>query len=242
MPAVTTQSIREIITAEPSAAAVLERFDIDLCSCANDDLDRVCAKLQLSLDQVLEKLADAQAKAHGAALPDFQALSITRLIQYIVRTHHKTVRQHLPPSVELSRRVASEVGDKAPYLHTVANLLEKLCADMLAHLQTEENVLFPHIVRMEEASEARESAPAGACFSSVARPISMMMREHNSAQNIVAELRQATNGFKAPEWACPRNLALHASLAAFESDLQQHMHLENDVLFPRTIALEAQLS
>lgn len=236
--ATATQSIREIVTAEPSAAAVFERFEIDLCSQADAELERVCTELQLSIDQVLEKLADAELRARGAIAPAVDNYSLARLIQHIVRTHHQTVRQELPRFAELSKKIAGKHGQKAPQFIVMARLIEQLHNEMFAHLEKEEQVLFPYIVRLEEASEDRSAAPY-ACFRSVAQPISMMVREHDSAEEIVAQLRELTNGFEPPEWACPRNAAFHASLAAFEKDLRQHVHLENDLLFPRAIALEA---
>lgn len=236
-----TQSIREIVTAEPSAAAVFERFEIDLCSRADAQLERVCAELQLSVDQVLEKLADAESRANGAVSANVESYSLTRLIQHIVRTHHQTVRQELPRFAELSQRIATKHGEKAPHFKTVALLMEQLRAEMFAHLEKEEQVLFPYIVRLEEAAADGSGVPYG-CFRSVAQPVSMMMREHDSAEGIVAEIRRLTDGFEPPKWACPRNTAFHASLAAFESDLRQHVHLENDFLFPRAVALEAQLN
>ncbi|HEY2471880.1 MAG TPA: DUF542 domain-containing protein [Terracidiphilus sp.] len=236
-----TQSIREIVTAEPSAVAVFERFEIDLCSRADAQLERVCAELQLSVDQVLEKLADAESRANGTIVPDLESYSLTRLIQYIVRTHHQTVRQELPRFAELSQRIATKHGEKAPQFKPMATLIERLRAEMFAHLEKEEQILFPFIVRLEEAAEDNSGAPY-ACFRSVAHPVSMMMSEHDSAEGIVAEIRRLTNGFEPPEWACPRNTAFHASLKAFEGDLRQHVHLENDLLFPRAVALEAELS
>lgn len=235
-----TQSIREIVTAEPSAAAVFERFEIDLCSQADAQLERVCATLQLSVDQVLEKLSDAESQAHGALAPDVGSYSMTRLIQHIVRTHHQTVRQELPRFAELSRRIAGKHGEKAPQYKAVATLIEQLRDEMFAHLEKEEQVLFPYIVRLEEAAEDRSAAPY-ACFRSVAQPISVMVQEHDSADEILGQIRQLTNGFAPPQWACARNTAFHASLAAFDSDLRQHVHLENDLLFPRAIALEGEL-
>jgi regulator of cell morphogenesis and NO signaling len=239
--ATATQSIREIVTAEPSAAAVLERFEIDLCSQANARLEQVCTELQLSVDQVLEKLADAESRGNGAAAPDLENYSLTRVIQHIVRTHHQTVRQELPRFAELSQRIATRHGDKAPHFKALAPLIEQLRAEMVAHLEKEEQILFPYIVRLEDAAKDGSGVPYG-CFRSVAQPVSMMMREHESAEGIVAEIRRMTNGFEPPEWACPRNTAFHASLAAFERDLGQHVHVENDLLFPKAIALEAQLN
>lgn len=237
---VATQSIREIVTAEPSAAAVLERFEIDLCKKGDDPLQRACAELQLSVDQVLEKLADAEATARGAFAPDLESYSLSRLIQHIVRTHHQTVRQELPRFAELSRRIATKHGAKAPHFKIVASLIERLCNEMFAHLQKEERVLFPHIVRMEEAAQDGQSEPVG-CFFSVTQPVSMMLQEHDSAEGIVEQVRAATHGFVPPDWACSRNAAFHAGLAAFAADLRQHVHVENDLLFPRAIALEAEL-
>ena len=235
-----TQSIREIVTAEPAAAAVFERFEIDLCSQADDQLELVCAELQLSVDQVLEKLADAELQAHGAVAPDLESYTLTHLVQHIVRAHHQTVRQELPRFVELSERIGRKHGEKAPQYKKVAALLERLRAEMFAHVEKEEQVLFPYIVRLEEAAADQSAAPY-ACFRSVAQPVSVMVQEHDSVERIIGQIRQLTNGFEPPMWACPRNTAFHASLAAFESDLRQHVHLENDLLFPRAIALETEL-
>ena len=236
-----TQSIREIVTAEPSAAAVFERFEIDLCLQANAELARVCAEQQLSVDQVLEKLADAEAQARGALVADVENYSLTRLIQHIVRSHHQTVRQELPRFVELSQRIASKHGEKGPHFKTMARLIVRLRDEMFAHLEKEEQMLFPYIVRLEEAAQDHAAAP-DACFRSVAQPVSVMTIEHESAEGIVAELRELTKGFEPPHWACARNSAFHASLAEFEKDLQLHVHLENDLLFPRAIALEAEIT
>lgn len=234
-----TQSIREIVAAEPSAVAILERFEIDLCSKADTELERVCAELQLSVDQVLEKLADAESRARGVIAPDLDRYSLTRLIQHIVRTHHQTVRQELPRFVELSQRIATKHGSRSPHFKKVAELIERLRDELFAHLAKEEQMLFPYIVRLEEAAEDPSLAPSS-CFRSVAQPISVMLQEHDSAEGLVAKLRELTNGFEAPSWACPRNSAFHAGLAAFEADLRQHVHIENDLLFPRAIALETE--
>lgn len=235
--ATATQSIRQIVTADPSAAAVLERFDIDLCSQADAELERVCAELQLSVDQVLEKLADAESRANGALAPDLESYSLTRLIQHIVRTHHQTVRQELPRFAELSQRIADKHGAKAPHFKSMAQIMHQLRDEMFAHLEKEEQILFPYIVRLEEAAATGSEAPP-ACFRSVAQPVWMMEQEHESAEALVGQLRELTHGFEPPTWACPRNTGFHASMAAFEKDLRQHVHLENDLLFPRAIACE----
>jgi regulator of cell morphogenesis and NO signaling len=112
---------------------------------------------------------------------------------------------------------------------------------MLAHIQKEEQVLFPFIAQMDRDSIITYP-PAHACFRSVSFPISMMEQEHEAANHIMAELREITQGFEPPEWACVTHIALFAGICEFESDLRQHVHLENDVLFQRAIKLEAELN
>ena len=236
-----TQSIREIVSNQSSAAAVLQRFDIDLCSRADESLKQACAELQLSVDQVLEKLSDAAANEPGAGPADLASYSMSRLIQHIVRTHHQYVRCELPRLVEMAHKVTGKYGDRAPELKEVETLLDALHAEMFAHLQKEEQVLFPFIAQMEEETVGFASS-AHACFQTVAQPISMMVREHESAEGLVSRLRRLTNEFKTPAWACPTLVALYAGLNQFERDLRQHVHLEDDILFPRAVEIESALN
>ena len=235
-----TQSIREIVTQHPSSAKVFHRFDIDLCLQADFSLERACQELQLSVDQVLEKLADSEAKEPGGLAIDAANLPLARLIQHIVRIHHHCVRQELPRLAEMASKVATTRGDRAPELAKVAELIEQLRSEMYAHIQKEEQVLFPFISQMDQESIIAYP-PTHACFRSVSHPIFMMEQDHESADHIVAELIRLTNHFEPPSWACATHVALFAGLRDFEADLRRHVHLENDVLFPRAIQLETEL-
>lgn len=236
-----TQSIREIVSNQSSAVAVLQRFDIDLRSHADESLEQACADLQLSVDQVLEKLSEAAVKQNGAAPADFASYSQSRLILHIVRTHHQYVRCELPRLLEMAQKLAGKHGDRAPELKKVECLVGALRDEMFAHLEKEEQVLFPYISHMEEAVTGFAS-PERACFQTVAQPISMMVLEHESAERLVAEMRKLTNEFDAPAWACPTHVALYAALQQFKLDLRQHVRLENDILFPRAIEMESTLN
>jgi regulator of cell morphogenesis and NO signaling len=236
-----TQSICEIISSQPSAAAILQRFDIDPCFRADEPLDRACAELQLSVDQVLEKLADGAANENGTAPANFDSYSPSRLIRHIVRTHHQHIRRELPGLVEMAQKLAGKHGDRAPELRRIEKLLGELRADILAHLQKEEQILFPFIAEMDQDSVAGCVVPH-ACFSTVAQPVAMMIVEHGLAENLVHEICVLTNSFAPPDWACQTHIALCAGLREFAADLRQHVHLENDVLFPRAIELEATLN
>ena len=235
-----TQSIREIVTQYPSSAKVFHRFDIDLCLQADLSLEGACQELQLSVDQVLEKLTDSEAQERGGMASDPATLSLARLVQHIVRIHHLCVRQELPRLAEMALKLAATRGDRAPELAKVAELIEKLRGEMYAHIQKEEQVLFPFISQMDQESIVAYP-PSHACFRSVTHPIFMMEQEHESADHIVAELIRLTNHFESPSWACATHIALFSGLREFEADLKQHVHLENDVLFPRAIQLEAEL-
>ncbi len=235
------QSIREIVTQHPSSAKVFHRFDIDLCLQADISLEGACQELQLSVDQVLEKLADSEAKEPGGLAVDAATLPLARLIQHIVRIHHHCVRQELPRLAEMASKVATTRGDRAPELAKVAELIENLRSELYAHIQKEEQVLFPFISQMDQESIIAYP-PTHACFRSVSHPIFMMEQDHESADHIVAELIRLTNHFEPPSWACATHVALFAGLRDFEADLRHHVHLENDVLFPRAIQLETELT
>lgn len=235
-----TQSIREMISTQPSAAAVLQRFGIDLRSHADESLADTCAELQLSVDQVCEKLSDAAVSEHGAAPADLASYSLVRLIQHIVRTHHHNVRRELPRLAEMAHTLAGKHDRRSPELKKVETLLGDLHAEMLAHLEREEQMLFPFIAQMEEGTIGRGS-PGYSGFRAVSQPISMMIHEHEPVEELVAEMRALTNGFEPPSWACPTYIALYAAFKAFEKDLRQHVHLENDLLFPRALQMERKL-
>lgn len=236
--ATATQSIREIVATQPSAAAILERFEIDLCANANNSLSETCTELQLSTEQVLEKLEQDERASSGAHSLDPASLSPGRLIQYIVRTHHQYVRRELPRLAELARRIAGKHGERAPELERIAALVGELETDLFAHLQKEELVLFPYIAQLDQAASSAYLPEA--CFASVRQPISMMIREHDSAQTILEEIRLLTGDFTPPAGACLTRTAFYAGLRDFAADLQRHIHLEDNALFPRAIALEAE--
>ncbi|MES2222599.1 MAG: DUF542 domain-containing protein [Acidobacteriota bacterium] len=235
-----TQSIRDIVTQHPFSAQVFQRFDIDLCLQADLSLANACQELQLSVDQVLETLADAERKENGAVARNPEDFSMSRLIQHIVRVHHHCVRQELPRLAARASKVATLRSARAPKLQLVTKLVERLRGEMYEHIQKEEEVLFPCIAQMDQDSVVAYP-PAHPCFRSIAYPVFMMEQEHESADHLVAELAQLTNQFDPPSWACVTHIALFSGLREFVADLKQHVHLEDDILFPRAIQLETEL-
>jgi regulator of cell morphogenesis and NO signaling len=236
-----TQSIREIVRTHPSTARIFHRFDIDLCSEGDRSLAEACADQQLSLDQVLEKLADAEAEETGSSSFDPAALSLGKLIQHVVRVHHHCIRQELPRLAEMARKLAIKRRDQIPDLERIAELIEQLRGDLFAHIKKEEETLFPFIAQMDQDSIVAYP-PAHACFRSVEQPVSKMVQQHEDASHIVFELYRLTGGFVPPTSACATHFALLDGLRAFTTDLKEHVHTENDLLFPRAIEMEAVLN
>jgi len=141
----------------------------------------------------------------------------------------------------MARKLAIKRRDESPELERVAELLEQLRDDMFAHIEKEEEVLFPFISQMDRDSVV--AYPAGhPCFRSVAHPVSRMIEQHEAADNIVLDLRHLTGEFAPPSWACATHIALLDGLCAFAADLKDHVHLENDLLFPRAIEMESILN
>ena len=191
------QSIRDIVNSQPAAAAILKRFDIDVSTHATASLAETCRELQLSVEQVLEKLEDGAGDRIGGSLCDPATLSASRLIQSIVRVHHLYVRQKLPRMVELARAVAQTDGGRMPELSQIVFVTEELQSQMHEHFHKEEGVLFPYIAHMDEASPAAFRPPQ-ACFRRVSEPVFAMMQEHERARLLMSELRRLTSGFEAP--------------------------------------------
>jgi regulator of cell morphogenesis and NO signaling len=155
-----------------------------------------------------------------------------------VNTHHAYVNRELPRLAELAKKVVNRLGDKRLELPLIQAKVLELGEDMTQHQAKEELILFPHISRLEKAVQENKPKPQG-CFGTVANPIAMMTREHDSAGALMAELRKLSQDFAPPVGACPIYHGFYTGLREFEQDLHQHIHLENNVLFPRTIALES---
>ena len=235
---IATQSIREIISSNPTAAAVLQRFDIDVCAQANETLTEACANLQLSVEQLLEKLEEGDRGAGPMADP--AEFAPGRLIQHIVRIHHKDLRQELPRLLELAHTVAAQYGDRAPEMKRVECLVAELHVDMSEHIRKEEQLLFPYIAQLGEAP-LLAFRPPHPVFTRVGQPVFLMAQDHERARVLMGELRTVTDYFKPPVWACSTLVALYSGLRSFADTVTEHIRLEDEVLFPRAIAMEEEL-
>lgn len=238
MSVLTEKTVRELALENPAATRVFENLGIDYCCGGKRSLEEACRTAHLNLDEVCASLENACTPAPAPApSSDLQVGSISALISHIKDTHHKFTREEIARLGPLFAKVCSVHGNNHPELLRIRDLFQELANELGSHLMKEEMVLFPYLTRMEAALSAGESIPR-APFGSVQNPVAMMEHEHESAGSTLREMREASNGYSAPTGACVSFQTLYAALAAFEADLHQHIHLENNVLFPRAVAMD----
>ena len=232
------KTVRELALESPAATRVFEKLGIDYCCGGNKSLEQACRVANLSIDEVIDSLemADEAARAQQR-VREWQKEPLSELISHIKNTHHKYTREELARLTPLLDKVCSVHGKNHPELLQIRTAFQALSAELTMHLMKEENVLFPYIVRMEEAVIQNEPVVPPP-FGSVRNPVSMMEHEHDSAGNALRAMREASSGYTPPPDVCVSYHALYNALAGFESDLHQHIHLENNILFPRAIAME----
>jgi len=232
----TTQTVREIALEQPTSIRVFEHYGIDYCCGGRKPLAEACTASNLEVDEVLSALENA-AKSSVSTMEEWSQASLEKLSGHIVATHHAYVKRELPRLAVLAEKVVRRHGDTQAELPLIQTKLAQLDEELSQHLLKEEAVLFPYVVKLERALKTGSAMPHG-CFGTVVNPIAMMTAEHDAAHALIAEIHQLSNHYATPVGACPTYHALYDGLKEFEQDLHQHIHLENDILFPRAIQLE----
>lgn len=238
MTVATEKTVRDLAVENPAATRVFERFGIDYCCGGNQPLEQACQRAGVSLDDVIDSLEMEEETARTAKqVHDWQSEPLSELIAHIKNTHHKYTREEIVRLTALLQKVCSVHGKNHPELSDIQSTFRGLAQELSTHMMKEEMVLFPYISRMEEAVAQREPL-LPAPFGTVANPVAMMEHEHDSAGNALRNIRQASHDFQAPADACVSYQTLYKALLVFEADLHQHIHLENNILFPGAIVME----
>lgn len=234
----TTKTVRELAVEKPSATRVFEKLGIDYCCGGNQSLKQACERGHLSVDDVIDSLEMAEETSRATrTVHDWATEPLAELVAHINNTHHKYARNEIVRLRPLFEKVCSVHGKNHAELFRMQSSFEGLAQELTMHMMKEEKVLFPYIVRMEEAL-IEKSPVVPAPFGTVQNPIAMMEHEHDSAGSALRVLSTESNNYKAPADACISYQTLFGALRDFESDLHQHIHLENNILFPRAIAME----
>ena len=230
------RTVREVALDLPNATRVFEKTKIDYCCGGDQLLGSACEKAGVDLE-TLEQMLESTAEPASTASADFQEMSAVELIQYILNKHHVYTRMEMDRLEALVEKVVKAHAANHPELLSIRDLLQQLCAELRGHMFKEEQILFPYIVDLERSVAQQRTAPF-APFGTVNNPVRMMMLEHDNAGEILRELRTLSRGYAAPEDACISYQTFYEALEAFEQDLHQHIHLENNLLFPQAAKIE----
>lgn len=230
------KTVREYAVETPNAARVFEKLKIDYCCGGGRPLGEAARLAGVPLAEV-ERLLEQAGGASGEAPAGAQSGTLTELIDYILDKHHTFTRDEMERIDALAEKVSSKHGGNHTELASVQSLFRRLCDDLRPHMLKEENILFPYVRQLEQAAADGRPLPR-APFGTVGNPVRVMMFEHDTAGDLLRELRAAAADYAAPADACVSYLTLYEALEGFEKDLHQHIHLENNVLFPRAVEME----
>jgi len=226
-------TVGDIVRALPARSRIFENLGIDYCCGGKKPLSEACQARGLDPATVVAMLT-ALDGAPESSLANPEAMTLSELCDHIEQAHHGYLREELPRLDFMTRKAAAVHGDHEPRLHEVRRVFEAFQAEINSHTKEEDEHIFPAIRRLESANGDKASA-AAALKTSFAR----LEVEHDSAGAALARFAELTDRHTPPDWACNTFRALYDGLAQLELNMHQHVHKENNVLFPRALALGA---
>lgn len=232
-----TRTVREYALEIPAATRIFEKLGIDYCCGGGTSLSDACVKAGVTVDEVLDSLKATERSGGNVAGDEWQTASDAALIAHIVETHHEFTRDELVRLEALLAKVCGVHGQNHSELFHIQSQFQELRRDLEPHMLKEEQVLFPYITQIEE-SIAKKQPPPVPPFGTVRNPVRMMMTEHDAVGEILRTMREASSDYTTPADACISFQTLYGALTALEADLHQHIHLENNILFPRAAERE----
>lgn len=223
------QTLASIVTAHHQAVPVLEKYSLDFCCKGKRTLTEACNEKGLEVNDVLNELNASYSTGEKSKLP-FTEMNAEQLISYILIHHHFYVKQSMPATINHLEKVAAKHGDRFPYMKEALALFIYLKNEMLLHMHKEEMIVFPHIKEIASVYGYSQKRNFEEGYINV--PLGVLENEHDEAGEIMFNIRRLTNNYTPPEGACTTFKVSLAELKEFEEDLHQHVHLENNILFP----------
>ena len=230
-------TVRDIALHQPTAIRVFEHLGIDYCCGGNQSLAAACAAVHLDAHAVQLALEFAAGRP-TLPQPEWSRASLELLCAHIVVKHHAYARRELPRLIELAANVLARHGDAHPELAAIHATLSQLELDTNDHLAKEESVLFPYIVNLERSLTTPDLDPVS-CYGFLPDPVALLSHDHEEVGAQLSHIRQLSHNFTAPLGVCLTYRLFYTGLQELEHDFRQHIHLENNILFPRAVKLEA---
>lgn len=234
------ETLGQIAAKDLRKAQIFKKYGLDFCCGGKKTVKEACAEKGLDVTKVEQELQQADKIPASRPLP-YSDWSLDFLADYIVNTHHSYVRKTLPDITAYAQKVMKVHGNNHPELLRVNQLVQEVNAELTSHMIKEEKVLFPYIKELV-ATKNNISPLHAAHFGTVQNPINMMEAEHELVGKNLDEIRVLTNNYLLPEDACASYSLLYSLLDEFEDDLHLHIHLENNILFPKALEIEKQLN
>lgn len=230
-----TTAVGELVLKAPGATRILERWNIDYSRTGALTLQQACESSGIDTSNMIASLNAALAPK--AEQPDWNVVPLRQLIRHILENHHLYTRQECDALQELSKKVATRHGETHPETIKLAGMVYELAQELLQHMYKEEQILFPYVEALDAAIETGDPRPMP-FFGTAMNPIRMMMAEHEMVDVMLAQMRALTGDYELPEDACLSYTALYRRLQDLDADVQLHVYLENEILFPRTLQAE----
>ena len=242
MPIDSTTKVRDVALELPQSTHVFEKLKIDYCCGGDRPLGAACASVGVEFENVLQMIDQLrQTPRQGHGTPNLQDATASELIAYILDKHHVYTKDEMARLEPLADKVVAAHGANHSELLAIHDLLHQLFVELRQHMFKEERILFPFVIALEKAREQNRPAPF-APFGAVTNPIRMMMIEHDTAGEVLREIRKLSSNYQIPADACISFKTFYEAVEALEQDLHQHIHLENNLLFPKAIELEDALT
>jgi regulator of cell morphogenesis and NO signaling len=229
------ETVGELARKDYRKAEVFKKLGIDFCCGGKKTVEEASAIAGLDVNLVKEALEKSSLINSGSVQHDFDGWPASFLADYVVNVHHKYVKESTEMLDELSGRVAYKHGERFTHLPLLRHYVMELLEELHTHMRKEEMILFPFIKQLEQ-----KTTVAGSCgsFSTVQQPISVMEHDHDACGELVRKIKELTNNFTVPANACNSHNLYIRKLEEFVGDLYQHIHLENNILFPKAVQLE----
>lgn len=230
-------TIGEIVKTDYRTATVFESFGIDFCCKGNRTIEDACEKKNIDAGAVKKELDKVLVTRNEGSM-DFNFWPLDLLADYIEKKHHRYVEERIPLLLQYLNKLCKVHGEAHPELFEIIQLFSESAGELTTHMKKEEFILFPYIRKMVKKSQDGSSAVDAPHFQTVKNPIKMMMQEHENEGDRFEKIAALTQNYNPPADACNTYRVTYALLDEFESDLHRHIHLENSILFPKSIEYE----
>lgn len=234
-----TETVGEVVRKDYRASKVFKKHHIDFCCGGDKTIRQVCSERRLSEDELRAELRSVLNNSPEGTL-DFDSWSLDLLADYIEKKHHRYVEETVPLLRQYLKKLVAVHSNAAPYLSELSALFTESSGNLVQHMKKEELVLFPFIRKMAE-TQAAGAALAPPHFGTVENPIAVMQDDHEQEGEHFRKMELISGGFTIPEWACNTFAVTMNLLREFQDDLHMHIHLENNILFPKALELERTL-